>query len=69
MPFIPLQLITVAYSQTRAAMFEGSGGSGGPLQRLRFEARSRFTLLGAGAGGVCVGEAGRVCSLGGHDVG
>lgn len=30
-------------------MFEGSAGSGGPLQRLRFEARPRFVLLGAGA--------------------
>lgn len=57
----PLQPITVAYSQMRAAMFEGSAGSGGPLQRLRFEARPRFTLLGAGASGG--GEAGRVVAL------
>lgn len=48
-PQISLQAITVAYSQMRAAMFDGSAGSGGPLQRLRFEARPRFTLLGAGA--------------------
>ncbi|KAI7836031.1 hypothetical protein COHA_010062 [Chlorella ohadii] len=44
------QAITVAYSQMRAAMFDGSAGSGGPLQRLRFEARPRFTLLGAVTG-------------------
>ncbi|PRW21034.1 SAND-like isoform X1 [Chlorella sorokiniana] len=44
------QPITVAYSQLRAAMFEGSAGSGGPLQRLRFEARPRVTLLGAVTG-------------------
>ncbi len=43
-----LQAITVAYSQLRAAMFEGSTVASGPLQRLRYEARPRFVLLGAG---------------------
>ena len=44
-----VQPIIVAYSQLRAAMFEGSSSSTGPLQRLRFEARPRFVLLGTGA--------------------
>lgn len=39
-----------AYSQLRAAMFGSSGGASGPLQRLRFEVRPRFVLLGAVSG-------------------
>lgn len=46
------QPLIVAYSQLRAAMFEGSAGGAGPLQRLRCEARPRFVLLGAGGWGV-----------------
>ncbi|KAL4420703.1 hypothetical protein ABPG75_010359 [Micractinium tetrahymenae] len=41
------QAIVVAYSQLRAAMFESSTVGSGPLQRLRYEARPRFVLLGA----------------------
>lgn len=43
-----LQAVVVAYSQLRASMFEPAGErltAGGPLQRLRYEARSRFVLL------------------------
>lgn len=49
-----LQAIVVAYSQLRAAMFEGSTVASGPLQRLRYEARPRFVLLGAGGPGMGV---------------
>lgn len=42
------QAIIVAYSQLRAAMYEGSTVGSAPLQRLRYEARPRFVLLGAG---------------------
>lgn len=47
---LPLQSLVVAYSQLRAAMFEGSGAGAGPLQRLRYEARPRCVLLGAASG-------------------
>lgn len=43
-----VQSFVVAYSQLRASMFESSAGGNGPLQRLRFESRPRFVLLGSG---------------------
>ena len=44
------QAVVVAYSQLRAAMYDSAGelaasSGGGPVQRLRYEARQRFVLL------------------------
>lgn len=69
----------VAYGQLRAAMFEGAAAGGGPLQRLRYEARTRFVLFASASTGARLASTqplylGSLCSLpkqhrcGGHRV-